>query len=76
LEKAYKATVPNGNDNDLQPTNIGSEDVTSLEEKKTFLFSLIDEDWSQLRFVRRDVIYCRSHKHPHIAIQASSYCYS
>ncbi|CAB4014647.1 nipped-B B isoform X1, partial [Paramuricea clavata] len=49
LEKAYKATVPNGNDNDLQPTNIGSEDVTSLEEKKTFLFSLIDEDWSQLR---------------------------
>ena len=51
LEKAYKATVPNGNDNDLQLTDIGSDDVSSLEEKKTFLFSLIDEDWSKLRFM-------------------------
>ncbi len=51
LERAYKATVPNGNESDLQPTDAGGDDVTTLEAKKTFLFSLIDEEWSQLRFV-------------------------
>lgn len=58
LEKAYKATVPNGNDNDLPPTTTACDDVSSLEAKKTFLFSLIDEDWSQLRYVEGHVSAC------------------
>jgi hypothetical protein len=31
--------------------------VATLEAKKAFLFSLIDEDWSQLRYVWRNAMY-------------------
>lgn len=51
LERAYKATVPNGNESDLQQTGDGGGGVSALEMKKSFLLSLIDEDWSQLRYV-------------------------
>ncbi|XP_046841675.1 nipped-B-like protein isoform X2 [Xenia sp. Carnegie-2017] len=49
LERAYKATVPNGSESDLQQTGDGGGGVSALEMKKSFLLSLIDEDWSQLR---------------------------
>lgn len=53
LEKAYKATVPNGNESDLPSNNfVGTNtSVQSLEAKKSFLFTLIDEDSTQFRYI-------------------------